>query len=52
VHPRAELALVLRALDALNICLDAGIEQPTSKRRPSTGVDINSIVAKARKRTT
>jgi HTH-type transcriptional regulator / antitoxin HipB len=49
-HPRAELALVLRALDALNVRLDAGTEQPRSKRRAATGVDINSIVAKARKR--
>ena len=48
-HPRAELALVLRALDALNVRLDAGTE--TSNRRASTGVDINSIVAKARKKT-
>jgi HTH-type transcriptional regulator / antitoxin HipB len=49
-HPRAELALVLRALDALNVRLDAATEQPTPKRRAPTGVDINSIVAKARKR--
>ncbi|MBV8747206.1 MAG: helix-turn-helix transcriptional regulator [Xanthobacteraceae bacterium] len=51
-HPRAELALVLRALDALNIRLDAAAEQPTLKRRAATGFDINSIVAKAKKRTT
>ena len=50
-HPRAELALVLRALDALNVRLDAGTEQPAPKRRASTGVDINSIVANARKGT-
>jgi HTH-type transcriptional regulator / antitoxin HipB len=46
-HPRAELALVLRALDALNIRLDAIIDHQT-RRRTGT-VDIDAIVAKARK---
>ena len=48
-HARAELGLVLRAIDALGIRLDASIE-PTN-RRASTGsaVDINAIVAKAKK---
>jgi len=49
-HARAELGLVLRAIDALGIRLDASTEQAT--RRDSTGsaVDINAIVAKAKKR--
>ena len=47
-HPRAELALVLRALDALDIRLDATVDQ--ANRRPAPGaVDIDAIVAKARK---
>jgi HTH-type transcriptional regulator/antitoxin HipB len=45
-HARAELGLVLRAADTLNIRLDAGIDQ--AKRRPSA-VDIDAIVAKAKK---
>jgi y4mF family transcriptional regulator len=43
-HARAELALVLRALDALNIQLDTSIAQT----RPGA-VDIDAIVAKAKK---
>jgi HTH-type transcriptional regulator / antitoxin HipB len=46
-HARAELALVLRALDALDITLDASVGQI----KTSTAVDINAIVANARKRT-
>jgi HTH-type transcriptional regulator / antitoxin HipB len=46
-HPRAELALVLRALDALNIQLDASAAEPRPRR--SGAVDIDAIVAKARK---
>jgi len=46
-HPRAELNLVLRAIDALDIRLDAGIE-PTHQARG--GVDIDAIVAKAKKK--
>jgi y4mF family transcriptional regulator len=46
-HARAELGLVLRTVDALNIRLDASIDQ-TNRRRPST-VDINAIVAKAKR---
>src|SRR6202790_5096093 len=45
-HPRAALGLVLRAADALNIRLDASIDQ--AKRRPGA-VDIDAIVAKAKK---
>ncbi len=51
-HPRAELALVLRALDALNIRLDAGTERAKPKHRASPSVDINSILARAGKKTT
>jgi HTH-type transcriptional regulator / antitoxin HipB len=49
-HPRAELALVLRAIDALDIRLDARVDE--ASHRPSAGpaVDINAIVAKAKKK--
>lgn len=46
-HPRAELGLVLRAVDALNIRLEASVD-PANRRQPST-VDIDAIVAKAKK---
>lgn len=47
-HPRAELGLVLRVLDALGINLDADIAQA---KTPGPGtVDINAIVAKAKKK--
>jgi HTH-type transcriptional regulator/antitoxin HipB len=46
-RPRAELGLVLRALDALNIQLDASAAEPR-RRRPGA-VDIDAIVAKAKK---
>ncbi len=47
-HARAELGLVLRAIDALDIRLDASIAQ--TNRRGSTGsaVDIDAIVARAK----
>lgn len=45
-HPRAELSLVLRALDVLNIQLDASIDQGA---RRAGRVDIDAIVSKARK---
>jgi HTH-type transcriptional regulator / antitoxin HipB len=45
-HPRAELALVLRALDALGIPLHASSEPATGE---SSTVDLDAIVAKARK---
>jgi HTH-type transcriptional regulator/antitoxin HipB len=47
-HPRAELGLVLRAIDALGIHLDADIAQAKAPH-PGT-VDINAIVAKAKKK--
>ena len=46
-HARAELGLVLRALDALNIRLDAAPDVADRKR--SSGVDIDAIVARAKK---
>lgn len=48
-HTRAELGLVLRAVDALSIRLDASVG-PSGRRRGST-VDIDAIVAKAKKST-
>ena len=48
-HPRAELALVLRALEALGIPVDAGGQQTTSRGPARSGVDINAIVTKAKK---
>lgn len=45
-HPRAELGLVLRALDVLDIQIDTTIDQ--TKRRTGA-VDIDAIVAKAKK---
>ena len=47
-HPRAELALVLRAIDALNLRLDAGTHTPNHGPRRNS-VDIDAIVAKAKK---
>ena len=46
-HPRAELALVLRAFDALDIQLDASAAQPRRSRRG--GVDIDAIVTEAKR---
>ena len=48
-HPRAELALVLRALDALGIPLDASSEVAERRGAAKSAVDINAIVAKAKK---
>jgi HTH-type transcriptional regulator / antitoxin HipB len=49
-HPRAELALVLRTIDVLDIHLDVSTAPVTGRRRRSGTIDIDSIVAKARKR--
>lgn len=49
-HARAELGLILRALDALNIRLDASTEQTSARGSTRPAVDINAIVAKARKK--
>jgi len=49
-HARAAMGLVLRAIDALGIRLDAST-QPISRHGPTaSAVDINAIVAKAKKR--
>ena len=48
-HARAELGLVLRALDALGIRIDAGSSQ--TPRSGPLAVDIDAIVAKAKKTT-
>ena len=45
-HPRAELGLGLRALDVLDIRLDAKGDQI---KRPSGSADIDAVLAKARK---
>lgn len=45
-HPRAELGLVLKALDALNIHLQIGAAAESAAVSPN--VDIDKIVAKAR----
>ena len=47
-HPRAALGLVLRALDALDIRLDASIGE--SNRRRANAIDIDAIVTKAKRR--
>jgi y4mF family transcriptional regulator len=46
-HARAAMGLVLRAIDALDIRLDASMEQKSRHR--STAFDIDAIVAKAKK---
>jgi HTH-type transcriptional regulator/antitoxin HipB len=46
-HARAALGLVLRAIDVLDIRLDASIDQTDRGRRNT--VDIDTIVAKAKK---
>jgi HTH-type transcriptional regulator/antitoxin HipB len=46
-HTRAELGLVLRALEALNIRLDTGVDQ--TGREPSGAVDIDAIIANAKR---
>jgi HTH-type transcriptional regulator/antitoxin HipB len=46
-HPRAELGLVLRALDELGLKIDASAERA---KPPSAVVDIDAIVARAKKR--
>ena len=50
-HARAAMGLVLRAIDDLGIRLDASIEQISRRGSTVSAVDINAIVAKAKKRT-
>lgn len=47
-HSRAELGLILRALDTLNIQLDTK-SGPGRARPPASGPDIDAIIAAARK---
>jgi y4mF family transcriptional regulator len=47
-HPRAALGLVLRTVDTLGIRLDASVAQ-ASRRSTVSAIDINAIVAKAKK---
>jgi HTH-type transcriptional regulator/antitoxin HipB len=46
---RAELALVLRVLDALDLVLKIDPGSRSGKKRRTTGIDINAIVEAARK---
>ena len=47
---RAELALILRALDAVGLSLFAFLENPRPKRPRSRAGDIDAIVTSARKK--
>jgi HTH-type transcriptional regulator/antitoxin HipB len=47
--PRAEIGLILRALDALHINLTATTTATPSRKDSTTAVDIDRIVAAARK---
>jgi HTH-type transcriptional regulator / antitoxin HipB len=49
-HARAALGLVLRAIDALGIRLDASMEQTSRRGSTASAVDIDAIVAKAKMR--
>jgi HTH-type transcriptional regulator/antitoxin HipB len=48
-HARAAMGLVLRAIDALGVRLDAGTESISRRGSNPSAVDINTIVAKAKK---
>jgi transcriptional regulator with XRE-family HTH domain len=48
-HARAAMGLVLRAIDALDIRLDASMEQKSRRGSTTSAIDINAIVAKAKK---
>jgi len=48
-HPRAEMDLILRTLDALDIRLDVSSEPDRRRGSTKSAVDINAILAKARK---
>jgi HTH-type transcriptional regulator/antitoxin HipB len=47
-HPRAELDLVLRALDELHIHLDASTDPAKHRSSIKPAVDIHAIVARAK----
>jgi HTH-type transcriptional regulator / antitoxin HipB len=48
-HARAAVGLVLRAIDALGIRLDASMDQTSRRGSTASAIDINAIVAKAKK---
>ncbi len=48
-HARAAMGLVLRAIDALGIRLDARMDQTTHRGSTASAIDIDAIVAKAKK---
>ena len=48
-HPRAELGLILRVLDALGIKLDADSSLSAGRGARKPAVDLDAIVAKAKK---
>ena len=48
-HARAAMSLVLRAIDALGIRLDAGMEQTSRHGSTAPTMDIDAIVANAKK---
>ncbi len=47
--PGASLGLILRALDALDVPLTAGLVEETPAARPITAVDIDAIIDAARR---
>jgi len=49
-HARAAIGLVLRAIDVLGIRLDASMDQTSRRGSTASAIDINVIVAKAKKR--
>ena len=49
-HARAALGLVLRAIDALGIRLDASMEQTSRGGSAGSAIDIDAIVANAKLR--
>jgi y4mF family transcriptional regulator len=49
-HARAAMGLVLRAVDALGIRLDASTDHTSRRVSTASAIDINAIVAKAKKR--
>jgi HTH-type transcriptional regulator / antitoxin HipB len=49
-HARAELGLVLRAIDDLGIRLDANTETTSSRRSATSAIDIDAILGRAKKR--
>ncbi|MEA2894484.1 MAG: hypothetical protein QOJ84_99 [Bradyrhizobium sp.] len=49
-HARAAMGLVLRAIDALGIRLDASMEPISRHGSTASAVDINAIVDQAKKR--